>query len=275
MENFDFKAKKLCKRTWMIEGDGCTSYVLEGNNDAIMIDNGYGVYDIRSFAERLIGRNIHSTINTHGHFDHGGGNGLFDKVYLAKAGESGAKTPYPSFKGVTFPKNFFDYQPIYVCEGDIIELGSRSLEIIDIPSHSPGDIAILDKEQRLLFVGDNAGKHVMLMYQQDDPQPTIEQYALHLNKLISYYDEFDYILSGHGTELEDKSLLKKLLANAEHILGGNEGMPFPTMDGHDDGKEEDGPREGDFVMYLPEYKRMSIYEGVGIGYDCRYVRNRK
>ena len=272
MSKFEFKIKKLCKDTWLIEGDGCTSYVVAGEKEVIMIDNGYGVYDIRSFAEEIIGRAIKITINTHGHFDHGGGNGLFETVYMAKAGEAGAKTPYPSFANTSFPEGYFEYQPCYVKEGDTIDLGNRVLEIFDIPSHSPGDIAILDRTERILFVGDNAGEHVMLMYQQKDPQPTIEQYAIHLRKLIEHYQEYDYICSGHGADIQDKEVLKKLLSNAEHIIEGNEGIPFPLMDNQEE-ENDDGPRKGDFVMYLPEYKRMSLYNDVGIGYDCRYVMN--
>ena len=43
---------------------------------------------------------------------------------------------------------------IPVKEGDIIDLGARPLEIIDNPGHTPGSIAILDINNRVLIGGD-------------------------------------------------------------------------------------------------------------------------
>ena len=43
---------------------------------------------------------------------------------------------------------------IPVRDGNSIDLGGRRLEVIEIPGHTPGSIAILDVERRILFSGD-------------------------------------------------------------------------------------------------------------------------
>ena len=39
-------------------------------------------------------------------------------------------------------------------DGDVIELGNRSLEIIHTPGEAPNHICILDRKDRILFSGD-------------------------------------------------------------------------------------------------------------------------
>lgn len=38
-------------------------------------------------------------------------------------------------------------------KGDVIDLGNRPLEIIELPGHTPGSIGILDVKTRALFAG--------------------------------------------------------------------------------------------------------------------------
>jgi glyoxylase-like metal-dependent hydrolase (beta-lactamase superfamily II) len=40
-------------------------------------------------------------------------------------------------------------------DGDTIELGRRSLEVIHTPGHSPDSICLLDRENKLFWTGDS------------------------------------------------------------------------------------------------------------------------
>lgn len=274
---FTFYSKKINETTWLIDGDGCTSYVVAGDKHAIMIDNGYGEVDVRSYAEQLTGTKIEWTVDTHGHFDHAGGNHFFDKIFMSKTAEKEAKTPYPSFGDKKFD---FNYPIEYVTDSSVIELGNHSLEVFDIPSHSYGDIALLDRKERILYTGDNISYHAMLVYQQTEPQPTIEQYAVHLEKLMEHRDEFDYILSGHGTELIPGDYVERFLEAARLIMNGTQGeqmvihTPPPQVKGPD-GRMPKGPRPGDLKIYDLEYKRELFHSGISLGYDNRYIFNRR
>ncbi len=49
-------------------------------------------------------------------------------------------------------------------DGDIIELGNRTLEVITIPGHTPGSIAVLDIENRVLYGGDTVQDGKIFMF---------------------------------------------------------------------------------------------------------------
>lgn len=265
---FSFTFRQVAPDTWHIENDGCSSWVLRGRDVSMMIDTGYGEHDVRAWAEQTLGFPIRAAINTHGHFDHSGGNFLFEHAYMSRDAEPGAMTPYPSFGDRTVE----EYPIIHVNDGFRIDIGDRELQIYGIASHSPGDIAILDTRERILFVGDCGGDHVMLIHQIEDPQPSIAAYAGHIRRLLADRDRFDWIANGHGMELMDASILEGCLANAEHILAGNEGDPMtpPPMDPNRP-RYAKGPRPGDFRLVLPAFKRLSRHAGTTIGYDVRYV----
>jgi glyoxylase-like metal-dependent hydrolase (beta-lactamase superfamily II) len=274
LENFEFTSKAIRSGAWFIGGDGCSSWVLAGDDTALMIDTGYGVYDIRAYAEKITGRSIPWAANTHGHFDHAGGNGFFERAYMSAECDKIARIPYPSFKGQVFK---LDYPSVIVADGSVIDLGNRPLEVIAIPAHDPGSLAFLDKKERLLFVGDEAGPHVPLFWQRPDVQPTIEQYALNMKKLTARRAEYDHICTGHGEDLMDASYVDKCLACAEHILAGFDGKQMPpprSLTWEEWNKTQKGPRPGDLVIYDPEFKYAAEYDGVTIMYDIRYKKNR-
>jgi glyoxylase-like metal-dependent hydrolase (beta-lactamase superfamily II) len=61
------------------------SYVVEGNDARVHLDTGLGVADIREAGDRLSER-APQVANTHHHFDHVGGNALFDEVAIHELG---------------------------------------------------------------------------------------------------------------------------------------------------------------------------------------------
>jgi glyoxylase-like metal-dependent hydrolase (beta-lactamase superfamily II) len=270
MEEFEFSFKELRPRTWLINNDGCTSYVLVGDDTALMIDTGYGVYDPRSYAEKVTGCSIPRAANTHGHFDHAGGNGFFDQTYMTAEGDKIARVPYPSFKNVRFK---LDYPSVIIGDGSLLDLGNRLLEAIAIPCHAPSSLAFLDKRERILFAGDEVGPHVPLLWQHSDTQPAVEDYAANMEKLMSRKDEYDYIGAGHGEGLLDASYVDKCLACAKKILAGFDGnriAPPRALTWDDWTKNKKGPRPGDLIISDPEFKYAAEYEGVTIMYDIRY-----
>lgn len=266
--NGGWRANAICAGTWLIAGDGCTSYLVVGDEHGVLIDTGFATEDIQAYVQTLTEKPVKWTANTHGHFDHTGGNGWFELAYMSARAAEIAKIPYPSKSELTYP---LDYQIKIIGDGDTIDLGGRVLEVIEIPAHAPSSLAFLDRKQRILFTGDEVGDFVMLYWQQDEPQPTVQQHARNLERLLARRAEFDYILSGHGQGLQDASLVEDCLENARRILSGIEGGPMaPRGDG-----SGEGPDPRDFIMYRPEFKRVSTYKETNIGYDVRYVFDRQ
>ncbi len=262
-----FHSKPICTNTWHIQGDGCTSYLVVGDQWGVVIDTGFATENIQKFAQSLTDKPVKFAANTHGHFDHTGGNGWFERTFMSAKALEIAKTPYPSKSSLNYP---LDYLVTIVGDGDRIDLGNRSLEIIEIPAHAPSSIAFLDKKERILFVGDEVAESVMLYWMQDEPQPTVEQHALNMEKLLKRRTEFDFILSGHGNDLENASLVEDFLEHDLRIMSGIEGEPMVKSE---DGSN--GPDPRDFKWYRIECKRFSTYKSTHLGYDIRYVFNKK
>lgn len=253
-----WSAEVICADTWLIKTDGCTSYLVVGDERGLLIDTGFDTRNIQAYAQALTDKPVRWVANTHGHFDHTAGNGWFDMAYMSAEATKIAKTPYASKAKYSYP---LDYPVKVVSDGDKIDLGGRDLEVIEIPAHAPSSVAYLDKERRILFSGDEVAPFVMLYWQQDEPQPTIEQYEKNMEKLAARRSEFDHVCWGHGEGMLDASLVDDCLGNARQILSGVEGEPMKLM--------EDGPE--DFVMYKLEFKRVSEHKESHIGYDVRYV----
>lgn len=239
-----YEAEEVAPGTWKILSSGDYSYLVEGDDEAVSIDTGYGAGDIRTYLQTLTEKPVRCTFNTHSHFDHSANNGCFEKAYMAQAGIPYASQPYDSFAGIDFPQ---DYQRVGVKEGFVYDLGGRALEVFDIPDHTTDGIALLDRRERLLFTGDEfmaMGKRLNI------PLPV---FAGYLEKLSAHRHEFDRLCAGGG--VFDASLFDNYYACAKQILSGNLGQKMPPA----------GPRKFQALPPGPNgetvYDRMAPHPG--------------
>lgn len=149
------------------------SYLILGTERAVLFDTGMGIGDLPSELARLTALPI-TAINSHVHFDHVGANHRFDQVLvydhpaaLARAalgysqaelrphGRNGQFTgPLPA----GFDPNRYvipPWQPAPVQNGQCLDLGKRTIEILHTPGHSPDSVMLLDRDNGLLFTGDS------------------------------------------------------------------------------------------------------------------------
>lgn len=268
-----FRAAEIKPRTWRILSDGDYSYLIEGHEEALVIDSGYGAGNIREFCQTLTDLPIRRIANTHDHFDHTANNCYFDLAYMSEETRPLATIPFPSFEGIAFPR---DYQIEIVDDKDTIPLKGRDLLVFKIPDHAVGSLSFLDKKERILFTGDEIG-----MPMGKPLNGSVMRWLSYMEKLSQYRDDFDIICAGFG--VLDAKIIEQYLENARHILLGNEGIlsepiPFPnfsrqTPDGRTVWKRQlphpgDGPKnwgEG------REFKRVMEYAGCRIIYDIRRI----
>jgi glyoxylase-like metal-dependent hydrolase (beta-lactamase superfamily II) len=207
-----FESTLIAPGTWQILSDGDYSYLVEGDNEALVIDTGYGCGNIRDYCQTLTKKPVRKVANTHDHFDHTANNCYFECAYMSAETKKKATIPFPSFDGIDFPRNY----PIKVIgEGYKFQLGNRELEVFEIPDHATGSLAFLDKRERVLFSGDEIGpmgKHL---------NGSVARFARHLQKLASRSSEFDRLCTGSG--VIEAAWVEKYLANARYILAGHEG----------------------------------------------------
>lgn len=196
--------------TWRIEDNDVRFFVLEGTEKAVMIDSGMNTSDAGEIAGRLTSKPL-ELLNTHADRDHISGNSAFGRFYMHPAEEENYRAAGGA--GTVVP----------LSEGQIIELGNRPLEIIEIPGHTPGSVAILDINRRVLISGDSVQDGKIFMFGKFR---NLKEYIPSMKKLLKYADRFDSIYPSHGSIPVEPGIIPKLIEDAEQILAGKaEGKP--------------------------------------------------
>jgi glyoxylase-like metal-dependent hydrolase (beta-lactamase superfamily II) len=166
----------------------CNVWHVEGRDVDLVVDTSLGLAPLRHLVERELAKGL-LALATHSHSDHIGGlhefsdraahrseaatlaelvttcleSSLYDETVLG---------PY-RLAGYDIPERFVDAVPPgglqatirkgdpapatrLLDEGDVIDLGDRSFEVLHLPGHSPGSIGLWEEATGVLFSGDAA-----------------------------------------------------------------------------------------------------------------------
>ena len=195
---------QINENTWRIENDGVRVFLLTGTKEALLIDTGMTLTNAREIEESITKLPLR-LLNTHTDIDHISGNAAFESVMMG----AGEEEFYRS------RDRNEDVIPLY--HGDIIDLGERELEIMDLAGHTPGSIAILDKEHRVLISGDSIQDGRIYMF---GAHRNMEKYIETMEALEKQADRFDEIYPSHSTFPVKTDLIPKLVEGAKQILAG-------------------------------------------------------
>jgi glyoxylase-like metal-dependent hydrolase (beta-lactamase superfamily II) len=239
-----FTIEKVDEETYAISEYGhwekVHSYLLIGETAALLIDTGLGIGNIKNEVDKLTQLPV-IVVTTHIHWDHIGGNALFENIYVHtnEAGwlRNGIPVPLNVVKMNVVSEPFtkktpaefnIDKYELYTGEptrilsdNDIIDIGSRKIKIIHTPGHSPGHICLFEEEKGYLYTGDLVYKGTLYaFYPSTDPI----LFKQSINK-ISTLDGITKILPAHNElnvevdliadiknafrDIEDKGMLKQ------------------------------------------------------------------
>jgi len=201
------------------------SFLIVGTDFALMFDTGLGIGNIRTVVDQLTDLDV-VVLNSHTHYDHIGGNHLFDTVYATSleytatrslGSPPGAVAEFVQEGWVwkSLPSDFSkeDYQSRafeidkLVYEGDAIDVGGRSLEIMFTPGHAPDSICLLDRENRLLFTGDTF--YLAPLYTHIAGSD-FDDYAESARRLAGIADQIDSVITSHNVPRVDASYMTAL-----------------------------------------------------------------
>ena len=191
--------------TWRIEDDGVRLFLLAGTEKALLIDSGMNLNNARDISAGLTGLPL-SLLNTHADRDHIGSNEQFDAFYMHPAEEPVYR--HSGKSGTIIP----------VREGDSLNLGDRELRIIHLPGHTPGSIAVLDVQNKVLISGDPIQAHGRIFMFGD--HRNMEDYIASLEHLESFADQFDEIWPSHADIPVSPAVIRKLRDGAQAVLDG-------------------------------------------------------
>lgn len=200
----DYEIIKINIDTYRIENNGVRFFLLIGTKQALLIDSGMTVRNAKEIAESITDLPV-SLLNTHADIDHIGSNIQFDAPCMSPAELTNYHTK--NFKGNITP----------VWDGDVINLGERELEIIEMPGHTPGSIAVLDKKYAVLFSGDPVQNGNIFMF---GTHRNMNAYIHSLKRLQKISDKFNLIYPSHADCPLEKDIIGKLIETAENITDG-------------------------------------------------------
>ncbi len=210
---------KMYPDTYVIHyGEALDIFLLLGKEKALLIDTAYGRGDFPNIVERCReGREL-IVANTHGHFDHTGGNRFFPKVYMHRnafsyANHSFEKLDEKWLANMPYP----DYEMAELKDGDIIDLGDRKVEVLWTPAHSDSSLTYLDHKRRLLFCGDEFDSGQANL----STGKSVEAFLKNCRRLKERENEYDFIMPNHNGCPIAREYLDDFITAAEHIVDGN------------------------------------------------------
>ena len=233
-----YEVKKQMDGVYSLTNCVTCMYLVIGREKALVFDTGYGFADCLPEIRKLTDKPL-VVVDSHGHFDHISGNYLFGcPVYISeKDMETVGRHSSPEYRKIPIesiskieklvfwkkwiPKEldregyinrepFNDY--IFVSEGEVFDLGDVTLEVVEMPGHTPGSIALYCKEKRLMLVSDATNPMVFLFL------PESTKLSVYINSVKHALEkDFDYFVTGHIPKLLPKSDMETYLRVAENM----------------------------------------------------------
>ena len=212
----EFTTQKIAENIWAIEQKGVRAFLLVGQDNAILVDTCFGG-DIRAACQSITDNPI-TLITTHSDPDHIGCDQQFPIQYLHSA-------EFARYESRS--KSALHAVPMQ--EGDVFEVGEYRLEVILIPGHTPGSIALLEKSHRFLISGDTVQSGCIYMHGDGRDLP---QFRESIAKLEQMRQEglFDTVFPSHGEAIVTADILADHLALAAAVLSGTAIPAGPAPD---------------------------------------------
>jgi glyoxylase-like metal-dependent hydrolase (beta-lactamase superfamily II) len=216
--------------------DEALMYLVIGGDRAVVVDGGTGIGRLDLLVEELTDKPCFLLL-THTHNDHIGGckdfseiavyddamsreiaaNGLGrEKMGEIISGDNVIREYPPGFD----PDDY--YAPPYsvtwwLRDGDRVELGGRTLEVVYTPGHSSDHVCLLDRDSRYLWTGDLFYTGGVTTYL---PGGDHDAFIESCRRLVRLMPSYDTLLPAHNEPLVEKEVLVELLTAAEDIKAG-------------------------------------------------------
>jgi len=228
------------------------SYLILGNKRALLFDTGMGIGDLKKVTTGLTHLPI-VVLNSHTHNDHVGDNWQFDTIYAmdtdftrinARGSRQDAQAELapgaicgnlpPGFDASTYATRPWTIS-WYVHDGDRINLGGRSIEVIATPGHTPDAISLLDRANGLLFTGDTYYPAPIWLYR---PETDLDAYARSIRRLAALAPQLKLVLGQHNIPVASPAVLPRLVTAFDAVRSGkvvatpaDPGQVIYTVDG--------------------------------------------
>src|SRR5438270_4283777 len=210
------------------------SYLIVGENRALLFDTGMGIGNIQAVVAALTKLPV-SVVNSHTHNDHVGDNWRFTDVYgmdtaftrknvLGSKEDAQAELAPDEICGALppgFDAKAYSIKPFRIThwlhDGDKIDVGGRTLQIISTPGHTPDAIVLFDQKNGLLFTGDTFYAGPIYLYR---PETDLDAYLTSVQKLAAMAPHLQLLLPAHNVPVADPGNLSKVVTAMQRVRRG-------------------------------------------------------
>ncbi|HEY7699412.1 MAG TPA: MBL fold metallo-hydrolase [Vicinamibacteria bacterium] len=221
------------------------SYLIVGTDKALLFDTGLGIGDMKAVVSELTELEP-IVVNSHTHYDHVGGNHRFGTVYGTATEYTAANAKGRKHEDVAefvgegwiwkktpegFDRDRYEGKAFTIAktiaEGDVIDLGGRTLEVLLTPGHAPDALCLLDRENRLLFTGDTFYPATLYAHL---PGSDFAAYRKTASRLAELRGDVDFLLPAHNEPLVKSEVLLRMRDAFEAVAAGK--AEFVLTDGN-------------------------------------------
>ena len=229
--------------TRLNEYDFVNCFLVEGEERACLIDAGAGVADMAAVVRSLTDKPL-TVLITHAHADHVGGAVWFREAYIHPLD---LKSGYDCMRA--YQRAYFLYSHQYkrkthnvpysaalqrdfrtklhtLNEGDVFDLGGRTIETYFTPGHTHGSVSFRDSLTGALFTGDNVNPMVTLHFPRAD---SVKVWLDGAKKTLGLLSPGALLHVGHGEMPLDAEAVKTLIGWGEEILAAGNKTPNKTV----------------------------------------------
>lgn len=206
MNTSQYQPVEVEKGFWRIEDGGVRCFLIEGEHTALLVDTGFGTGDLHACVKALTRLPL-LVINTHADRDHTGCNGQFASVGMNPS----------EFDYYRYGKSYTPVPLTPLWEGQVLELGGRRFTVLLIPGHTPGSIALYERESGILISGDSVQTGTVYLFGQGRNLPA---YLYSLEKLQAMQHKVRRIFPSHGEAELAPEVITGVLEDARALRAG-------------------------------------------------------
>lgn len=238
---------------------GSTMGLIIGTEKAAIIDTGMGVTgNLREYIGTITDKPV-ICILTHPHPDHAGSAVLFDECYMNPADASMLSWALSKAKRRGQMSKFFALVPGFEAEldaeildsekmrykpmsdGDVFDLGGRTLKVISVPGHTAGSVCLLCPEENVIFCGDSVAAMTSLIGEGPEDYVKLTDFRAGLKKLQACLNENTTLFCYHRELPTDIQVVGDMIQACEKVLSGRasreETVLFPFLMEKERGRE--------------------------------------